>query len=144
MELLILVAETGGPMMFARIGVMRALHAGQPEAPPEPKRKRAKKYRIVRWPEAGKPRSRKVRCVPPIAVRKGPAQQVSVGPLSDSCSAANCVFAVGTRVTARPPPCCDLAGEACSCRLGDYKNCCQGAIITELDQALFRYLPSPS
>jgi hypothetical protein len=43
---------------------MRALHAGQPEAPPEPKRKRAKKYRIVRWPEAGKPRLRKVRCAP--------------------------------------------------------------------------------
>jgi hypothetical protein len=45
---LLLVAEHDGPTMFARIGMMRALHAGQPEAPPEPKRKRAKKYWIIR------------------------------------------------------------------------------------------------
>jgi hypothetical protein len=30
-EVLMLIAEHGGPTMMARIGVMRALHAGQPE-----------------------------------------------------------------------------------------------------------------
>jgi hypothetical protein len=30
MEALLLVAESGGPTMFARIGVMRALNAGKP------------------------------------------------------------------------------------------------------------------
>jgi hypothetical protein len=38
-ESLMLVAELGGPTMFARIGIMRAL---------VPRRKRAKAYRIVR------------------------------------------------------------------------------------------------
>jgi hypothetical protein len=48
MEALLLVAESGGPTMFARIGVMRALHRNKLEAAPAPRRKRAKAYRIVR------------------------------------------------------------------------------------------------
>jgi hypothetical protein len=44
MDALILVAETDGPVMFARIAVMPAL---QPVAT-KPRRKRAKAYRIVR------------------------------------------------------------------------------------------------
>ncbi len=33
--------------MFAHIAMMKALHAGQPAPPPEPRRKAAKKYRVV-------------------------------------------------------------------------------------------------
>ena len=33
MEALILVAKSGGPTMFARIGVMRALNHGKPKWP---------------------------------------------------------------------------------------------------------------
>jgi hypothetical protein len=47
-EALLLVAERGGPTMFARIGVMRALNAGKPDPEITPRRKRAKRYRIVR------------------------------------------------------------------------------------------------
>jgi hypothetical protein len=47
-EVLMLVAEKGGPTMMARIGMMQALHADRPKPPPEPRRKAAKKYRIVR------------------------------------------------------------------------------------------------
>jgi|SRR5580693_9277001 hypothetical protein len=43
-----LVAERGGPTMVARIGMMRALNAGKPDPAPAPRRKRAKRYRIVR------------------------------------------------------------------------------------------------
>ena len=42
MEALILVATSGGPTMFARIGIMRALNASAP------RHKRAKAYRIGR------------------------------------------------------------------------------------------------
>jgi len=35
MEALILVAETDGPTMFARIGMMRALNHGEPVPAPE-------------------------------------------------------------------------------------------------------------
>jgi hypothetical protein len=45
MEALILVAETGGPTMFARIGIMHALNRHH-RPTPEPRRKRAKGYRI--------------------------------------------------------------------------------------------------
>jgi hypothetical protein len=45
---LMLVAELGGPTMFARIGIMRALTRGKPDPAIVPKRKRAKAYRIVR------------------------------------------------------------------------------------------------
>jgi hypothetical protein len=48
MEALILVATSGGPTMFARIGVMRALHYGKPDPAIVPRHKRAKAYRIVR------------------------------------------------------------------------------------------------
>jgi hypothetical protein len=48
MQALLLVAEHDGPTMFARIGVMRALHRHQAKAAAAPRRKRAKAYRIVR------------------------------------------------------------------------------------------------
>ena len=48
MEALILVATSGGPTMFARIGVMRALNHGKPDPAPMPRRKRAKAYRVIR------------------------------------------------------------------------------------------------
>jgi hypothetical protein len=48
MEALLLVAEHDGPAMFARIGVMRALHRHKPKPAPAPRRKRAKAYKIVR------------------------------------------------------------------------------------------------
>jgi hypothetical protein len=44
-EALFLVAETNGPTMLARIGVMKALNAGKP-APA--RKRRAKTYRLVR------------------------------------------------------------------------------------------------
>jgi hypothetical protein len=48
MEALLLVAEHDGPTMFARLGVMRALHRHKPKAASTPRRIRAKAYRIVR------------------------------------------------------------------------------------------------
>src|ERR1700675_2506383 len=48
MEALILVATLGGPTMFARIGIMRALNHGKPDPAPMPRRKRAKAYRVIR------------------------------------------------------------------------------------------------
>ena len=48
MEALILVATSGGPTMFARIGVMRALNHGKPDPAPMLRRKRAKAYRVIR------------------------------------------------------------------------------------------------
>jgi hypothetical protein len=48
MACLISAAERGGIVMMARIAMMKALHHGKPEPPPEPRRKRAKVYRIVR------------------------------------------------------------------------------------------------
>ena len=45
---LLLVAECGGPSMFSRIGVMRALNVGKPDPQFTSRRKPAKKYRIVR------------------------------------------------------------------------------------------------
>ncbi|WP_349643117.1 hypothetical protein [Bradyrhizobium japonicum] len=47
MEALLLVAERGGPVMFARIGMMRALNAGKSVPELEPRRKREKVYKIV-------------------------------------------------------------------------------------------------
>jgi hypothetical protein len=46
-EALILVAETDGPTMFARIAVLRALNRHHQHRT-EPRRKATKKYRIVR------------------------------------------------------------------------------------------------
>ena len=48
MQALMLVAEHDGPTMFARIGMMRALHRHKPNTVSAPRRKRAKAYRIVR------------------------------------------------------------------------------------------------
>lgn len=48
MEALILVAEGGGPTMFARIGIMRAFNHGKMDPEIEPRRKRAKSYRLIR------------------------------------------------------------------------------------------------
>jgi hypothetical protein len=47
-EALILVAELDGPVMFARIGIMRALNAGKLEPAITPRHKRTKRYRIAR------------------------------------------------------------------------------------------------
>jgi hypothetical protein len=46
-EALLLVAESDGPTMFARIGVMRALNRRRPEAAPPTRRKRAKSCRVI-------------------------------------------------------------------------------------------------
>ena len=46
-EALIMAAEDRGPLLHADIGMRRALNIGKP-APTETRRKRAKKYRIVR------------------------------------------------------------------------------------------------
>ena len=48
MQALMLVAEHDGPTMFARIGVMRALHRHRPRVASAPRRKRAKAYRVIR------------------------------------------------------------------------------------------------
>jgi hypothetical protein len=48
MQALMLVAEHDDPAMFARIGVMRALHCHEPKAAPAPRRKRAKVYKVDR------------------------------------------------------------------------------------------------
>ena len=41
-EALMLVATLGGPTMFARIGMLRALNYGKPDPKTSPRRKRAK------------------------------------------------------------------------------------------------------
>lgn len=46
-EALMVVADLGGPTMFARIGVIRALNRHH-EQRAKPRRKRARAYRIVR------------------------------------------------------------------------------------------------
>jgi hypothetical protein len=48
MQALLLVAEYDGPTMFARIGVMRALHRHKPKPASAPRRKRAKAYKVIR------------------------------------------------------------------------------------------------
>ena len=48
MEALILVATLGGPTIFARIGVMRALNHGKPDLAIVPQGKRAKVYKVIR------------------------------------------------------------------------------------------------
>jgi hypothetical protein len=42
-----LVTERGGPTMLARIAMMRALKAGKPGPEITPRRKRAKRYRVI-------------------------------------------------------------------------------------------------
>jgi hypothetical protein len=48
MEVLMLVAENGGPTMFARIGMLRALRRAEPNAARAPRGKSVKSYGIVR------------------------------------------------------------------------------------------------
>jgi hypothetical protein len=48
MQALILVATSGGATMLARIGIMQALNHGQQRPAEVPRRKAAKKFRIVR------------------------------------------------------------------------------------------------
>jgi hypothetical protein len=45
---LIAAAEKRGILMMARIAMMQALQAGKPQAPLAPRRKPAKRYKIVR------------------------------------------------------------------------------------------------
>ena len=47
-EALMLVAQLGGPAMFARIGMMRALNRHGAKAEPAPQQKRARAYRVIR------------------------------------------------------------------------------------------------
>jgi hypothetical protein len=46
--MLVQAAEDGAPVMLAEIAMRRALNVDGKPGPPEPRRKRAKKYRIVR------------------------------------------------------------------------------------------------
>jgi hypothetical protein len=46
--LLLVAAESDGPTMFARIGMMRALHRHRPKDELAPRRKAAKAYRLIR------------------------------------------------------------------------------------------------
>ena len=48
MEALLLVVERGGPTMFARIGIMRAMNVGKPDPLTEPRRKQTKVYSLIR------------------------------------------------------------------------------------------------
>jgi hypothetical protein len=48
MKMLLMAAEAGLPLMFVRIALLRALNAGKPKPTPAPRKKVAKKYRIVR------------------------------------------------------------------------------------------------
>lgn len=47
-ETLLMAAERGGIVMLANIAMRQALAHGKPEPTPEPRRKRAKSYRIIR------------------------------------------------------------------------------------------------
>ena len=47
-EAVIMAAEDRGPLMHARVGMLRALNHGRPNPQPSPRRKRAKAYRIIR------------------------------------------------------------------------------------------------
>lgn len=47
-DALIMAAEDRGPIMHARIGMLRALNHGRPAPVSEPRRKRARSYRIIR------------------------------------------------------------------------------------------------
>jgi hypothetical protein len=44
---LLLVVECNGDPMLAHIGIMQALRAGKPTEPPAPRRKSAKRYRVL-------------------------------------------------------------------------------------------------
>jgi hypothetical protein len=46
-EALLLVVECDGDPMLAHIGIMQALRATKPTEPPAPRRKAAKRYRVL-------------------------------------------------------------------------------------------------
>jgi hypothetical protein len=47
-QMLLMAAEGRGPVIFAHIGMLRALHHGEPPTAPKPRRKAVKKYRLIR------------------------------------------------------------------------------------------------
>ena len=47
-KVLMLIGEHGGDPLMARIAMLQALHRDEPKAPPAPRRKRAKVYKVVR------------------------------------------------------------------------------------------------
>lgn len=47
-RMLLTVAEGRGPLMFADIGMRRAIHHGRPAPEKPPRRKRAKAFRLIR------------------------------------------------------------------------------------------------
>lgn len=47
-EALLMAAEGRGPLMHARIGMLRAIHHGKPKPDAPPRRKRARAFRILR------------------------------------------------------------------------------------------------
>lgn len=47
-EALTLVAELDGDVLLARVGMLKAMNHGKPEPAKEPRRKAAKKYRVIR------------------------------------------------------------------------------------------------
>ncbi len=47
MQALMLVAELGGPTMFARIGIMRGIEPPGKPKPGDPRHKNARSYRVV-------------------------------------------------------------------------------------------------
>jgi hypothetical protein len=48
--MVLMAAEDRGPMMHAHIGLLQALNHGKPASDTTPRRKAAKKYRIVKNP----------------------------------------------------------------------------------------------
>ena len=46
-EAILMAVEGRGPVMHARIGMLRALNAGRQGQTPEPRKKRVKKYRVI-------------------------------------------------------------------------------------------------
>ena len=46
-ESLLLVVRCNGDPMFASIGIMQALNAGKPDEPEPPRRKPARRYRVL-------------------------------------------------------------------------------------------------
>lgn len=47
-QMLLMAAEGRGPLMHARIAMLRALHHGRPSPPPGPRKKPAKRYRMIK------------------------------------------------------------------------------------------------
>jgi hypothetical protein len=47
-EAVLMATEDRGPLLHARVGMLRALNHGKPDPAVTPRRKRTKRYRIVR------------------------------------------------------------------------------------------------